>query len=209
MNINKEIVNYIEKNVFPSYEKNDAGHGINHIKYVINRSLKFAENVKDINFDMVYVIASYHDIGHYIDAKNHEKVSAQILLNEKWLEKYFTKDEINVMAEAIEDHRASLEYEPRSIYGKIVSSADRNTSLELPLKRTYTYRLKHSPNSTIDEIIEESRLHLIDKFGKEGYANEKMYFVDEEYDNFLKGIQELCSDKELFRKKYIEINEIK
>lgn len=209
MNINKEIVNYIEKNVFPSYEKNDAGHGINHIKYVINRSLKFAENVKDINFDMVYVIASYHDIGHYIDAKNHEKVSAQILLNEKWLEKYFTKDEINVMAEAIEDHRASLEYEPRSIYGKIVSSADRNTSLELPLKRTYTYRLKHSPNSTIDEIIEESRLHLIDKFGKEGYANEKMYFVDEEYDNFLKEIQELCSDKELFRKKYIEINEIK
>lgn len=209
MNINKEIVNYIEKNVFPSYEKNDAGHGINHIKYVINRSLKFAENVKDINFDMVYVIASYHDIGHYIDAKNHEKVSAQILLNEKWLEKYFTKDEINVMSQAVEDHRASLEYEPRSIYGKIVSSADRNTSLELPLKRTYTYRLKHSPNSTIDEIIEESRLHLIDKFGKEGYANEKMYFVDEEYDNFLKEIQELCSDKELFRKKYIEINEIK
>lgn len=209
MNINKEIVNYIEKNVFPSYEKNDAGHGINHIKYVINRSLKFAENVKDINFDMVYVIASYHDIGHYIDAKNHEKVSAQILLNEKWLEKYFTKDEINVMSQAVEDHRASLEYEPRSIYGKIVSSADRNTSLELPLKRTYTYRLKHSPNSTIDEIIEESRLHLIDKFGKEGYANEKMYFVDEEYDNFLKEIQELCNDKELFRKKYIEINEIK
>ena len=209
MNINKEIVNYIEKNVFPSYEKNDAGHGINHIKYVINRSLKFAENVKDINFDMVYVIASYHDIGHYIDAKNHEKVSAQILLNEKWLEKYFTKDEINVMSQAVEDHRASLEYEPRSIYGNIVSSADRNTSLELPLKRTYTYRLKHSPNSTLDEIIEESRLHLIDKFGDEGYANEKMYFVDEEYDNFLKEIQELCSDKELFRKKYIEINEIK
>lgn len=209
MNINKEIVNYIEKNVFPSYEKNDAGHGINHIKYVINRSLKFAENVKDINFDMVYVIASYHDIGHYIDAKNHEKVSAQILLNEKWLEKYFTKDEINVMSQAIEDHRASLEYEPRSIYGKIISSADRNTSLELPLKRTYTYRLKHSPNSTLDEIIEESRLHLIDKFGDEGYANEKMYFEDKEYDNFLKEIRKLCSDKELFRKKYIEINEIK
>ena len=209
MNINKEIVNYIEKNVFPSYEKNDAGHGINHIKYVINRSLKFAENVKDINFDMVYVIAAYHDIGHYIDAKNHEIVSAQMLLKEKWLENYFTKDEINIMAEAIEDHRASLEYEPRSIYGKIVSSADRNTSLELPLKRTYTYRLKHSPNSTIDEIIEESRLHLIDKFGDEGYANEKMYFEDKEYDNFLKEIRKLCSDKELFRKKYIEINEIK
>lgn len=209
MNINKEIVNYIEKNVFPSDEKNDAGHGINHIKYVINRSLKFAENVKDINFDMVYVIAAYHDIGHYIDAKNHEIVSAQMLLKEKWLENYFTKDEINIMAEAIEDHRASLEYEPRSIYGKIVSSADRNTSLELPLKRTYTYRLKHSPNSTIDEIIEESRLHLIDKFGDEGYANEKMYFEDKEYDNFLKEIRKLCSDKELFRKKYIEINEIK
>ncbi len=209
MNINKEIVNYIQENVFPSYEKNDAGHGIDHIKYVINRSLKFAKNIEDINYDMIYVIAAYHDIGHYIDAKNHEIVSAQILLKDKWLENYFTKDEINIMAEAIEDHRASLEYEPRSIYGKIISSADRNTSLELPLKRTYTYRLKHSPNSTLDEIIEESRLHLIDKFGDEGYANEKMYFEDKEYDNFLKEIRKLCSDKELFRKKYIEINEIK
>lgn len=44
------------------------------------------------------------------------------------------------MSEAIEDHRASLEYIPRSIYGKIISSADRNTSIEDILKRTYEYR---------------------------------------------------------------------
>ena len=33
-------------------------------------------------------------------------------------------------------------------------------------------------SKNIDEIIEESRLHLQEKFGKKGYAIEKMYFED-------------------------------
>ena len=28
---------------------------------------------------MLYTIAAYHDIGHHIDAKNHEIVSAKIM----------------------------------------------------------------------------------------------------------------------------------
>ena len=79
-NINKDLINYIENNIFPSYEKNDSGHNLDHIKYVIERSLKFANTVKGINYDMVYVIASYHDIGDSIDRKNHEKASAMMLL---------------------------------------------------------------------------------------------------------------------------------
>ena len=208
MNINEELKQYIEENIFPSYAKNDLGHNLDHIQYVIDRSLKFAKMVPDINYQMVYVIAAYHDIGHYIDAKNHEKVSSEMLLADQNLSKWFSQEEIQIMGDAVYDHRASLEGEPRSIYGKIVSSADRNTTIDLPLKRTYEYRVKHNPNASLDEIIEESRLHLMNKFGREGYAKEKMYFPDEEYDEFLKDIAALTSDPTLFRKRYLEVNHL-
>lgn len=206
MKINEDLKKYIMENVLPNYEKNEAGHGISHINYVIERSFKFAKLVDDINYDMVYVIAAYHDIGHYIDAKNHEKVSAEMLLADKELRRFFTEEEIKIMAEAVYDHRASLKGEPRSIYGKIVSSADRNTIIENPLKRTYSYRVAHNKNYNIDEIIEESRLHLLEKFGIDGYANDKMYFKDLDYERFLQDIRALTSDKDLFKKKFCEVN---
>ena len=74
--VNEKIKTYIEKEIFPRYQKNDNGHNLDHIKYVIDRSFKFASTIPNININMVYVIASYQDIGHYIDAKNHEKASA-------------------------------------------------------------------------------------------------------------------------------------
>ena len=208
MNLNKDLQKYIEENIFPSYKKNDLGHNLDHIKYVIDRSLKFACEVDDINYDMVYTIAAYHDIGHFIDAKNHEKVSAEMLLADENLKKFFTEDEIKTMAEAVYDHRASMEGSPRSIYGKIVSSADRNTLIEIPLKRTYAYRVKHNPNDTLDQIIEESRQHIINKFGKEGYATEKMYFEDLDYKKFLEDISILAENKEEFKKRYMKVNNL-
>lgn len=157
---------------------------------------------------MVYTIAAYHDIGHSIDAKNHETVSAKILLEDKELRKYFKEDEIKIMSEAVEDHRASLEYEPRSIYGKIVSSADRNTNIEIPFKRTYEYRIKHYGNTSLKQIIDESYEHLLSKFGKKGYATEKMYFEDIDYKNFLEEIATLLENRSEFNKRYIEINRL-
>jgi len=170
--IRKSLERYIEENVFPEYEKNDEGHGIEHIWSVVRRSLKFAKQVSDINEEMVYVIASYHDIGVSIDRKHHEKVSADILRRDDKLKEFFDEEKIEIMAEAVEDHRASMEGEPRSIYGKIVSYADGNTDVDEVLKRTYTYWLKHFPHLSLDEIIEDSRGHLIEKFGVNGYSRE-------------------------------------
>ena len=206
--IREELIKYIEKNIFTSYEKNEDGHKLDHIMYVIDRSFMFASRVPDINLEMVYVIAAYHDIGHYIDAENHEKVSGEMLLKDKNLKKFFSDEEIKVMSEAVCDHRASSKSEPRSIYGKIVSSADRNVLIEIPLKRTYSYRRTHSPNSTLDEIIEESRQHLLDKFGKKGYATTKMYFEDEDYKKFLEDITVLASNKEEFKRRFLEVNRL-
>ena len=206
MQINEKLKKYIEESILPSYKKNDLGHNLDHIKYVIDRSLRFAQEIDNVNLDMVYTIAAYHDIGHYIDAKNHEKVSAEMLLADNNLREYFTEDEIKTMSEAVYDHRASLDGEPRSIYGKIVSSADRNTLIDVPLKRTYAYRVEHNPNDTLDEIIEESRQHIINKFGKKGYATEKMYFEDLDYKKFLEEITTLAENKEEFRRRFMEVN---
>ena len=207
--INKNLKSYIEGNIFPLYKKNDRGHNLNHIKYVIDRSIKFASSLNDINYDMVYTIAAYHDLGHHIDAKNHEKVSADLFLKDDNMKEFFNEEERKIISEAISDHRASLQRKPRSIYGKIISSADRNTSIDDILKRAYSYHLKHHPNSSIEEIIEESKQHIINKFGKKGYATKKMYFEDLEYKKYLEDISNLIDKKDEFIKRYCKVNNIK
>ena len=207
--INSKLKEYIEENVFKEYSKNEIGHGINHINYVINRSFELVkENNLDVNLDMVYVIAAYHDIGHHIDSKNHEIVSADIMSKDKNWDKFFNKEELKIIKEAIEDHRASSKTEPRSIYGKIVSSADRNNTIEDCLERTYFYGKRLDPSLTDDELFERAYEVLVNKFGENGYA--KFYFKDSKYENFLKDIRKLLKNKEKYIKTQREyINKLK
>jgi len=208
MKINNELKNYIEENIFPEYSKNEPAHNIEHIKYVINRSFKFANTVPDINYDMVYTIAAYHDIGHHIDSKKHEIISGGIMSKDENLKRFFSEEELKVIKEAIEDHRASSDHEPRSIYGKIVSTADRNITIEDCLSRTYTYGKKLNPRASDEELYLRAHDVLIKKFGENGYAT--FFFEDEEYEKFLKDIRELLSNKELYietQRRYI--NELK
>ena len=197
--MNKELKEYIENNIFPEYSKNESGHGLGHIKYVIDRSFELVkENKLDVNLDIVYTVAAYHDIGHHIDSKTHEKISADIMSKDKNLSKFFNKEELKIIKEAIEDHRASSKDEPRTIYGKIVSSADRNNTIEDCLRRTYTYGLKLNPDATDEELFLRAHDVLSKKFGEGGYA--KFYFKDKQYEKFLKDIRKLLKDKEKYIK---------
>ena len=206
MAINKDLTKYIEDHVLPEYKNNEKAHDVNHINYVINRSLKLVrENNLKVNIDMAFVIAAYHDIGHSIDSKRHEIISAEIMYNDKNLSKYFSDEELNIMKEAIEDHRASSKEEPRSIYGKIVSSADRNHSVNECLRRSYTYGKKLNPDYLDEELFLNAYNVLLNKFGENG--NAKHYFKDKQYEKFLKEIRNLLKDKENFintQREYIE-----
>lgn len=143
--INEELVKYIENEILPLYDRNEEGHGRKHIKTVIRRSIALSKEY-DVNLDMVYTIASYHDIGHYIDRKKHEIISAEIFMNDENVKKYFTEEQRNIIKEAIEDHRASSNHKPRSIYGMIISSADRTImDIDYTIKRTYSYGIKNYP----------------------------------------------------------------
>lgn len=206
--IKLELIKYIEQIVNYHYNLNDKGHGVEHAKYVINRSFEFAYQVESINLEMVYVIAAYHDVAHHIDAKNHETISAKMLMEDKKLKDFFTDEQIKIMSEAVEDHRSSMKTEPRSIYGKIVSSADRNTSVEVTLKRCYSYNRRHFSELKESEIIEECRKFLLKKFGINGYARSKMFFDDKEYKKYLDDITDLALDSDKFAVEIKKVNEI-
>lgn len=206
MEINRELREYIVKNIFPLYKRNDSAHNIEHINYVIERSLNIANKLKDINLDIVYTVASFHDLGHYLDKDNHEKISAQMFWEDEKLKDYFSENARILIKEAIEDHRASLSYEPRSIYGQIISTADRNVDLNSTFKRIHAYTLKHYPHLTLEETIERAYKHTQDKFGSKGYA--KVYFEDLEFNKFKEEVNKLLNNKYLFAKKYMEVNQI-
>lgn len=204
--INQKLKEYIENNIFPQYEKNEKAHNIKHINYVIKRSFDLVkQNDLNVNENLVFVIASYHDIGHYIDSKKHELVSAEIMYQDEKLKEFFSNEEIVIIKEAIEDHRASSEHEPRSIYGKIVSSADRNNTVEQCLERSYYYGKKLDPNATEMDLYKRAFFHLNQKFGENGYA--KFFLKDAEYEEFLFEIRKILKDEKEFCK--IQKNYIK
>lgn len=204
--INPAIRRYIGNEILPQYQQL-KGHTNAHITDVIRRSLKIAENLDNINLDMVYVIAAYHDLGREIANKTHHEWSAYLLRRDEKLRKLFLPEEIEIMAEAVEDHRASSERpEPRSIYGKIVSSADRSHSVNEILARAYDYNKTLHPDYTEDELIEAVRRILRRKYSPDGYAATKIYFLKEEYYEFLKEVDRLTRDPEQFKKTQQEFN---
>lgn len=197
------LAEYIRENVLPVYEKNDEGHRLDHIFYVIRRSLLFMEQFEGANADMVFTIAAYHDIAHHVDKDRHEVLSAKAFEDDPDIKRFFTQEQLQVMKDAIEDHRASLEYPPRNDYGKIVSSADRSTDLPAFFRRTHAYSLKHFPGYSKEQNMQRCYDHMKDKYGNGGYA--KSYVIDADYDIFLQTIRRLLDDKTAFKSMYEEI----
>ena len=204
--IDKNLENYINTEILPQYEKNDSGHSSEHINYVLKRCFKFSEQFENIDFNMLYTIAVFHDIAHHIDKKNHEKLSADIFYNNEKMKEFFTESERILIKEAIEDHRASSDSSPRSDYGKIISSADRSTDVDDFICRTHAYTLKHFPHCTKEEMLKRAKDHTEQKYGKGGYA--KHYVKDDEYENFREEINLILQDSEEFKAKYYKVNNL-
>ena len=143
--VNPEIIAYIEQEILPCYDHFDAAHQRDHIDAVISRSLELAKHY-DVDSDMVYTIAAYHDTGICEGRETHHLVSGCIIREDQKLRDWFTEEQIETMAQAAEDHRASSGSEPRSIYGKIVAEADRLISPEKVIRRTIQFTQDHFPD---------------------------------------------------------------
>lgn len=190
LEVNKQLQEYIENTILPQYKLNGKAHGIKHVKQVLQRASKISKKYS-INNNILYTAVAYHDIGDHIDRKQHEIISAQIMYEDTTLNQFFNPEEKEIIKQAIEDHRASLRGEPRSVYGKILSSADKNTDINEYFERTMEYNKEHFPNSSKEENIDMAYEHAKKKFGINGYATKNNYIENVEYNLYLKQIQAL------------------
>lgn len=143
--IPETLITYIETAIIPRYKEFDKAHNLSHVRTVIEESLALARQHPEADERLAYVIAAYHDTGLCRDRTTHHLVSGEILMADSTLRQWFSDTEILLMKEAVEDHRASTDHEPRSIYGKIVAEADRIIDPDITLRRTVQYGLKQNP----------------------------------------------------------------
>lgn len=167
--INADIVAYVEENIIPQYAGFDKAHQENHVRMVIERSLKLATHIPAINRDMVYVIAAYHDLGMRNGREYHHIDSGIILKDDAFLKSRFNNEQIKTMAEAVEDHRASSGMIPRTIYGRIVAEGDRLIEPETIIRRTIQFGLNNYPELDKNGHYRRCIDHLNNKYGPNGY----------------------------------------
>lgn len=166
--IKSALQEYIEQHIIPLYAAFDKAHNLSHVDAVIERSLVLARQYNACA-DMVYTIAAYHDLGLSKGREFHHIVSGEILTADETLRQWFTPEQIDTMREAVEDHRASTDHTPRSIYGCIVAEADRQIDPDTTLRRTVQYGLKHLSTSDREEHYKRFCHHLQEKYAEGGY----------------------------------------
>ncbi len=167
--VNPELKAYVEKEILPRYNHFDSAHRLDHIYAVMAQSMELAQYYPDLNRDMVYTIAAYHDTGIVEGRERHHLVSGRILREDPQLSRWFSAEQIETMAQAAEDHRASSDREPRSLYGKIVAEADRDIQPLTILRRTVQYGLSHYPQLDQEGHWQRTLQHLHEKYSRNGY----------------------------------------
>ena len=171
--ITPELQAYVEREILPHYDHHDAAHRRDHVDTVISQSLAIVRQLNErgegLSEDMAYAIAAYHDTGLCEGREHHHEVSARIIRQDSALTRWFTQEQIEVMADAAEDHRASASHTPRTIYGRIVAEADRMIVPETIVRRTIQYGLDHSPTLDREGHHERTVQHLREKYGEGGY----------------------------------------
>lgn len=194
--INPDLREYVSGSIIPRYRKFDKGHAESHVNMVIERALKLACRY-DVNPDMVYTAAAYHDLGVEEDRKTHNIISARMIREDTTLRKWFTPEQIEIIADAAEDHRASLGYEPRTIYGKITAEADRLIFPEMVVERCIQYGKAKHPELDKEGHWERVAAHLEEKYGRNGYL--KIWLPESSNAANLEKLREIIDDRQALR----------
>jgi len=190
--VNLELMSFIETHILPRYTEFDKAHGLAHVNHVIRQSLQLAKST-GADADMCYVIAAYHDLGMSGPRAIHHLTGGKILATDARLKKWFSPEQINIMKEAVEDHRASASKAPRSIYGKIVAEADRDLRPETVCRRTVQYGMAHYPEKNRQEHWERFVSHLQEKYATHGYI--RLWMTPSPNEEYLKQLRALIDDK--------------
>lgn len=206
MVINAELKKYVEQNIIPQYDSFDKAHQRDHVLMVIRQSLELAEKL-GADADMAYAIAAYHDTGLCEGREHHHEVSARIIRSDQTLRKWFTVEQINIMADAAEDHRASSGHEPRTIYGRIVAEADRFIDADTIIRRTIQYGIDHYPELDREGHYQRMLSHLHEKYGRKGYLH--LWFEDSPNAERLRQLQDIIDDEAVLRQLFNQLFSMK
>lgn len=163
-----DLVEFIETKILPQYAAFDAAHNMEHVTRVIRHSLELVK-ITGADINMVYTIAAYHDLGMSGPRAVHHITGGKILATDARLRKWFSPEQLKVMREAVEDHRASASHSPRSIYGKIVAEADRDLDSDIVIRRTIQYGLANYPQLDYEGQYRRFKEHMDNKYSKDGY----------------------------------------
>ena len=195
-NVSLDLMEFVETQILPRYANFDQAHRLNHVNHVIKQSLALARKIgADIN--MAYVTAAYHDLGLEGPRAIHHLTSGKILISDTRLKKWFSAEQMKIMKEAVEDHRASASRQPRSIYGKIVAEADRDLDTEVVFRRAIQFGLEKYPDISPEQQWERFVMHMTEKYSVNGYI--KLWIPNSPNRNKLKQIQTIIESKSMLR----------
>lgn len=212
-----ELEKYIYEDVVPRYSAFDSAHKEDHALTVISQALELADRMEawkaeqketdelwnvDIDRNMLLAAAACHDLGLVNGRDRHHLDSGEIIRADMKLRKWFTEENIETIAQAAEDHRASGKSAPRSIYGMLVAEADRVIDPETIIRRTVQFGLDRYPELDMEGHIERAIAHLKEKYGRGGYL--KLWIPWSDNAARLAQLQDLIDDGHGIRTKVIE-----
>ena len=200
--VNLELMNFVEREILPRYNAFGRSHGIIHVQRVIKNALALVPATgADIN--MVYVIAAYHDLGMEGPRAIHHLTGGKILAADVRLRRWFSAEQIRIMKEAVEDHRASASHAPRSVYGMIVAEADRDLEPEVVFSRTIEYGMENYPELDRAGQWERFDSHMDNKYGSNGYI--KLWIPNSPNEKRVKVLREIIADKARLRQVFDDL----
>lgn len=168
--IRESLHRYIDEEIIPRYAAFDKAHREDHARSVMDRAMTMGK-AYDIDEEMLLTAAACHDLGLAVDRKTHHLVSGRIIREDVRLREWFSPEQVEVIAEAAEDHRASAQTPPRSIYGRLVAEADRMIDPLTIIRRTVQFGLSHYPELDREGHWQRTLEHLHEKYAEGGYLH--------------------------------------
>lgn len=204
---------YIYEDIVPRYAGFDSAHREDHALTVINQAKRLLDSREEwlkahhtkpgdrsmewaqpVEWNILLAAAACHDLGLVNGRERHHLDSGRIIRNDSRLKEWFSDDEIETIAQAAEDHRASGKSEPRSIYGKLVAEADRVINGETIIVRTVQFGLNNYPCLDEDGHMERAVSHLREKYGRGGYL--KLWIPWSDNAARLAALQDIIADED-------------
>ena len=208
--IREDLVSYVLDEIVPKYSEFDPAHKEDHALTVIEQSMKLldqmmgwlgAQNTETAahwseipDREMLFAAAAFHDLGLINGRERHHLDSGEIIRSNNRLKEWFSPEQIETIAQAAEDHRASGKSAPRSIYGMIVAEADRIIDGETIIRRTVQFGFTHYPDLGREGHIARAVDHLREKYGRGGYL--KLWIPWSDNAQRLSALQDIIADDE-------------